>query len=123
MREASAGLMPWREAIVSQIIRDGYDRARLDVPVLVRAEFLFPRPKAHFGSQKGKPYIKDSAPYWKASDPDLDKLQRSVGDALAQGGVLTDDNLIVRWDTAKRYCFMGEREGAFLEVMPISPEA
>jgi Holliday junction resolvase RusA-like endonuclease len=119
MREDSAGLMPWREAIVSQILRDGYQTARLEVPVLVRAEFLFNRPKSHFGSKKGKPYLKDSAPHWKMSDPDLDKLQRSVGDALAQGGVLKDDNLIVRWDTAKRYCFIGEREGASIEVIPM----
>jgi Holliday junction resolvase RusA-like endonuclease len=122
MREASAGLMPWREAIVSQIIRDGYDRTMLEVPVLVRMEVLFARPKSHFGSRKGQPYLKDSAPYWKASDPDLDKIQRSVGDALAQGGVLADDNLIVRWDTGKRYCFIGEREGATIEVIPIPAE-
>jgi Holliday junction resolvase RusA-like endonuclease len=119
MREASAGLMPWREAIVSQIIRDGYSNTLLDVPVLVRAEFLFTRPKAHYGSKKGVPYIKGDAPFWKSSDPDLDKLQRSVGDALAQGGVLKDDNLIVRWDAGKRYCFDGEREGAIIEIIPL----
>lgn len=119
MREASAGLMPWREAIVSQILRDGYNTARLEVPVLVRVEFLFDRPKSHYGSKKGVPYVKGGAPYWKASDPDLDKLQRSVGDALAQGGVLKDDNLIVRWDSGKRYGFDGEREGAIIEVIPL----
>lgn len=117
MREASTGLMPWREAIVSQIIRDGHDKAGIAVPVLVRAAFLFTRPKAHYGTKKGQPYLRENAPFYKATAPDLDKLQRSLGDALTQGGVIRDDDLIVRWDTQKRYCLPGEREGAIIEVM------
>lgn len=119
MREASKNLEPWREAIVSQITRDGLNRTLLAVPVLVRASFLFTRPKAHFGTLKGQPYLKPNAPEYKTSDPDLDKLQRSLGDALAQGGVLFDDNVIVRWDTVKRYCSRDEREGVLVEVIPL----
>ena len=119
MREASTGLMPWREAIVSQIMRCGYDEMLLAGPVLVRASFLFTRPKSHYGTLKGQPYVKGNAPSFKMSDPDLDKLQRSLGDALAQGGVLKDDNLIVRWDTVKRYCSRDEREGVVVEVIPL----
>ena len=119
MREASTALMPWREAIVGQIVRDGLQDTLLAVPVLVRASFLFTRPKAHYGTLKGQPYVKGNAPEYKTSDPDLDKLQRSLGDALAQGGVLQDDNLIVRWDTVKRYCARDEREGVMVEVIPL----
>lgn len=119
MREASPRLLPWREAIVGQIVRDGLQNTLLAVPVLVRASFLFTRPKSHYGTIKGQPYLKGNAPEYKTSDPDLDKLQRSLGDALAQGGVLLDDNLIVRWDTVKRYCSRDEREGVLVEVIPL----
>ena len=118
-KEASANLMPWREAIVGQIVRDGLNKTLYGDPVMVRASFLFARPKSHYGSKGGQPYLKPTAPMFRGSDPDLDKLQRSLGDALAQGGVLLDDNLIVRWNTTKRYCNEGEREGAIVEVIPL----
>ena len=34
--------------------------------------------------------------------PDLDKLQRAIGDALGNG-ILKDDSRIVHWDVWKRY--------------------
>ena len=118
MREASTKLMPWREAIVSQIIRDGLNDTLLDGPLTVRAVFMFPRPKAHFGVKSGVPYLKDTAPRFKTTAPDLDKLCRSLGDALTQSGLITDDDRIARWETEKRYCNGPERPGVFVEVMP-----
>jgi len=35
--------------------------------------------------------------------PDLDKVQRAVGDALQFSGLIEDDKLICEWVTAKRY--------------------
>ena len=116
MREASTGLMPWREAIVSQILRDGWGRERITSPVSVRVTFWFERPKAHYGRKGGEPYVKDNAPYYKTTAPDLDKLQRSLGDALTQGGVLADDDLIVVWHAEKAYA---DRAGASVEVIPL----
>ena len=117
MREASKNLQPWREAIVSQIIRDGLNDTMLDGPLTVRAVFMFPRPAAHYGSRKGEKYLKDNAPQFKPTAPDLDKLCRSLGDALTQSGLITDDDRIVRWETEKRYCNGPERPGVFVEVM------
>lgn len=114
MREASKSLEPWREAIVSQIMRDGYSGTLMDGPLTVRAVFIFPRPTSHYGTKKGEKYLKDTAPYYKESAPDLDKLCRSLGDALTQSGAITDDARIVRWNTEKVY---GERPGVQVEVM------
>ena len=116
MREASTRLMPWREAIVSQIMRDGYDDpdTRMEGPLVVRVTFIFARPSAHYGTKKGTKYLKDNAPYYKTTAPDLDKLCRSLGDALTQGGAIKDDDLIVCWHAEKVY---GERPGAVVEVM------
>ena len=115
MREASTKLMPWREAVVSQIIRDGWDNTQMDGPLVVRVTFIFDRPAAHYGTRKGEKYLKDTAPYYKTTTPDLDKLCRSLGDALTQGGAIKDDDLIVCWHAEKIY---GERAGAVVEVLP-----
>ncbi len=115
MREASKNLEPWREAIVSQIMRDGYNGAMLDGPLTVRATFIFNRPASHFGSKKGEKYLKDNAPYYKITAPDLDKLCRSLGDALTQSGLISDDDRIVRWEAEKVY---GDHPGVRVEVMP-----
>lgn len=116
MREASKNLMPWREAIVSQIMRDGLQNTRYDGPVSVRVTFWFERPKAHYGRKSGQPYLRDNAPRYKTTAPDLDKLQRSLGDALTQGGVLVDDDQIVVWHAEKKYA---DRAGADVEVIPL----
>ncbi|QPK80799.1 RusA family crossover junction endodeoxyribonuclease [Schaalia sp. ZJ405] len=64
----------------------------LDEPVIVIADFYLPRPK--------NPKFKDQA----ATKPDLDKLQRAVGDALAcKGGVLAEDSRIIGWYSSKRW--------------------
>jgi hypothetical protein len=47
--------------------------------------------------------VKDSAPRWKSSAPDLDKLCRAIGDVLEQSAILRNDALIVRWTATKEY--------------------
>ena len=67
---------------------------RYDGPVAVTAAFFLPRPKS--AKKRLVPHVK----------PDLDKLIRAVGDALApykQPGVLKDDSRIVTWRATKDY--------------------
>ena len=67
---------------------------RHDGPVTVTAAFFLPRPKS--AKKRLMPHVK----------PDLDKLIRAVGDALApykQDGVLKDDSRIVTWRASKDY--------------------
>lgn len=68
---------------------------RHDGPVVVTVSFLLPRPKSVPRTRR-LPHVK----------PDLDKLIRAVGDALApykQDGVLKDDSRIVTWRASKDY--------------------
>ena len=55
-----------------------------DAPVEVHVKFWLPRPK--------KPRLENAA-----TALDLDKLQRCIGDALEQSGVLANDARIVKW--------------------------
>lgn len=114
--EASKKLMPYREAIISQIIRDGLSETLLEGPVCVRAVFTFERPKAHYGTGKNALVVKDNAPYYKATAPDSDKLCRALGDALQQGGIVRDDAQIVVWHATKVY---GPRHMTVVEVIPM----
>ena len=56
----------------------------IDEPVEVAVHFWLPRPK--------KPRLEHAA-----TGVDLDKLQRCIGDALEQSGVLRNDARIVKW--------------------------
>lgn len=63
-----------------------------DGPVTVEAHFYLPRPK------------RPKFPNYPATKPDLDKLIRAVGDALAgHNGVLSEDSRIVTWITTKEF--------------------
>ena len=81
---------------------------RYDGPVEVWAEFRLPRPKSAPKSRKHA-----------QMKPDLDKLQRAVGDALApykRPGVLRDDSRIVSWSAVKRYADGAHPAGVMVRV-------
>ena len=80
-----------------------------DGPVVVDAVFLLSRPKSV--KKRLMPHAK----------PDLDKLIRAVGDALApyrQPGVLKDDSRIVTWHASKHYA-TPYKPGVFITVSPV----
>lgn len=66
-----------------------------DEPLIVQAEFRFPMPKSRRATDRAAGTI------CKATAPDLDKLQRALGDSLTAGGLLRDDALIAEWRVCK----------------------
>lgn len=108
--EANKNLAPWRKdaiacATEAKILVVGEDHADaiFTGPVQVTMVAYFPRPGAHYGSGRNAGVLKPSAPTWHMSAPDLDKLQRAVGDVLTQAQIVRDDRLIVSWDASKVY--------------------
>lgn len=87
LRDSNAAkLKPWRAKVAAAAdIGHTYD-----TPVFVAAVFYMPRPK------RPKFLI-------PAVKPDLDKLFRALGDGMTDGGLLTDDSLIVSQWVHKRY--------------------
>ena len=88
-----------------------YWEPRYDGPVEVWAEFRLPRPKSVPKSRQ-----------WPHVKPDLDKLQRAVGDALApykRPGVLRDDSRIVGWHAVKRYADDAHPAGVMVRVSKV----
>jgi crossover junction endodeoxyribonuclease RusA len=108
--KARANLKAWREA-VAQAVRshlDAFPASPLAEPVRVDATYRFP--------------VVASDPYrtFVAGTPDLDKLDRALGDALTQAGLLADDKWIVAGDRVKVYAGRGQTVGAEVTVSSLA---
>lgn len=124
MIESCKRLKPWREQIIA-------DAQALALPqtitgaVSVSLVFCFTRPKTHLNS-KGQ--LKPSAPAYKVTKPDADKLARAVLDSLTIAGIIKDDALVNTLSVQKRYCVGAEAAGVLITVMdmeeqPFDPDA
>ena len=107
--EASKKVGPWREAVVSQVLRGGHG-LNLHGPLEVRITFMFTRPKAHYL----KDGLRPNAPRYVARTPDIDKLCRSTLDGLTQAGVMLDDKQVVILHAQKIY--VDESPGAIIHI-------
>lgn len=103
--EANKKLAPWRKDALSCAIeaKGEHDGPLFVGPVSVTVVAYFPRPASHYGTGRNAGVLKPTAPFWHASAPDLDKVQRALGDVLTQAQIVLDDRLIVAWDASKVY--------------------
>ena len=86
----SPKLKEWREKI-AQVVREQAGEPAHRSPVSVTAVFVFNKPKT---VQRDRPTV----------PPDLDTLQRALGDAISiDAKYLTDDSQIVEWHSEKVY--------------------
>lgn len=81
-------------------------------PVVLRLTFYQTRPKGHYRTGKNAGMLRESAPKFPASKPDVLKLARGVEDAIT-GIVWKDDAQIVDEHLTKRY---GEHPGCEVEI-------
>lgn len=88
-------------------------------PLEVTIVFRLARPKAHYGTRAGQPYLKPTAPVHVDRMPDLDKLERATLDALTSAGVWGDDGQVARLSTEKVYADPG-LPGADIWITPIT---
>jgi crossover junction endodeoxyribonuclease RusA len=91
----------------------------LEGPVGAQITFRMPRPKGHYGTGRNAGVLKDSAPRYPASMPDLDKLLRAIFDALTDAHVWRDDGQVVFATTSKQYAEEG-RIGVEITVGPMT---
>jgi Holliday junction resolvase RusA-like endonuclease len=151
MKESSDYVRAWRQTVMGAALSVMLDvseherlRATLQGPVLLGAEFLFPRPRKHMAacSTCRRLRIKrirgvceqvhdadglvvwDLAPTYVTCTPDLDKLIRAVQDSLKTAGVYKDDSQVVGYAgfplTCKRYTNPGEEPGARIRVWKLA---
>lgn len=104
--EANPRTRPWRAAVSAAAHEAMGGQPLITGPVYVKAVFRFPRTKSHYRTGKNAHLLRPDAPRWHAGTPDLDKLQRAIGDALT-GVLLRDDKQIAVWHATKRYAVLG----------------
>ena len=121
MIESSKALKPWRQRVNTAWNTTG--RNPIEGPVTVRATFVMPRPKSHYGTGRNTGQIKDTyldLPH--VTKPDCDKLLRAILDALSttktQHGAYQDDSHVVRAWAEKRYVRPGEEPHAIITLTP-----
>ena len=107
MFESNKRLPGWREAVVMacKVAFMEHGSTPMLGPVNVQVQFFMPRPKS---TTRQFPNVA----------PDLDKLQRAVGDALEQSGVLSNDAQIIYWMAQKFYANDKFSPGAIINVKP-----
>ena len=117
IEDNDAKLRPWRHALVVSAL-EAMNGSTMRFTGAVRAEmiFLFRRPKGHYGTGRNAAVVKETAPKYRASKPDADKLARAVLDALTVAGVLMDDRQVVSLGIIKRYAEPHEPEGVRILV-------
>jgi Holliday junction resolvase RusA-like endonuclease len=108
---------PWREA-VAWAARNaaGPNWQVLRGPVEIELLYRFARPKLHYGSGRNRDKLRPSAPEYKQTYPDLDKLARNTLDALVQAGIFANDSQVAVLICEKRW---GERSGLHVRVRPL----
>lgn len=111
--ETTKNHKPWRDSLIAGAKDALNGRVPHCGPVDVQATFIFPRPKYHYGTGRNVNNLKPTAPDIHTSKPDLDHLQRSLGDALTLAGVIRDDAQIARWEVTKVY---GETPGVRVDI-------
>ena len=107
---------PWRDR-VAFYAREAYSGELLDGPLEVRITFALVRPKGHFRTGKNSHIVRDSAPRYPTTKPDVLKLARSTEDALT-GVLWVDDARTVDMTIRKIY---DARPGAWIAVETKDP--
>lgn len=107
----ASDVKPWRKTIADAVFRawvsSGDDRPFTE-PVIVWATFYLPKPKT----------VKRLLP---SVAPDLDKLQRALGDALSvDSNCIEDDALIVKWHSSKVYAATPEDAGVKVAIKTVA---
>lgn len=117
MKETSVGLAPWRSAVAGRAREVRAEAGQtFDGPLKITAQFRVPMPK--------------SRPAWARTQgialcsvaPDLDKLMRSLGDALKDGGLVADDALFAIEHLSKIEVW-DAWTGAVVRVQALDPRA
>lgn len=84
-------------------------------PLLLTLVFYRPRPKGHFGTGRNASRLKDSAPAYPTTMPDLTKLIRATEDGLT-GVIWKDDSQVVAQQTFKLYADEPHKPGVLIRV-------
>ena len=97
------------------------DQETYDQPLYVVYEFVFPRPKGHFGTGKNAGILKGSSPRHCTVPKDLDNMEKFYADSF-NFTAYRDDCQIVESKAKKRYVGEGEMPFVKMDIYPLDIE-
>lgn len=121
VRDANAKkLKPWRAEVAGCVVEamEAAAWVTLDEPVEVSITFFHPRPAGHYGTGRNAGILKPSAPRWKSTAPDIDKLARSILDSLTTSRAIRDDARVARLVVEDLYADFAT--GARITITPLT---
>lgn len=110
-------LIPWRDAVraeAQRVIEAGAEPIPSG-PVQMRALVIVARPKSHYRTGRSAHRLREDAPMWCAKSPDLDKVARSICDALTDAGAWGDDKQVAHLDMRQIYA-TADSPGALITI-------
>lgn len=110
--DSNRNAAPWEARIAAAASAEFGERELIRGPVAVRVSFFFARPKGHYRTGRNAGLLRDTAPRFMATLPDVDKLVRCALDALS-GIVIHDDTQVIELHARKLY---GEPEQAVFTI-------
>ena len=110
----SEPLQQWYGAVTSAAAEAMGDNLLWCGPVRLSVVFYFKRPKGHFGTGKNADTLKPSAPERHTKKPDLDKLLRTIQDALTST-VYRDDSQVCEYGVLTKQYGTPERAEIMIE--------
>ena len=115
--DVSKRVRPWRRTVKDHATKQMklVGCPQFQGPVVVTLDFALPRPASHYRTGRFAGLVKDAAPRFPVSKPDVDKLTRAVLDSLT-GSVYGDDAQVVELSVWKRYVGVGETAGVEIVV-------
>lgn len=93
----------FKAAVQAGAIEAGLMNKLLEGPIALELVFRLPRPKGHFGTGKNASRLKETAPHWHTSKPDLDNIEKALKDALSDIRVWRDDCQVCKVSKTKVY--------------------
>lgn len=120
VRDANAKtLKPWRAEVAAAVAEamTSCGWVTLDAPAEVTIAFFHPRPGGHYGTGRNAGILKPTAPRWKSTAPDIDKLTRAILDALTTSRALRDDARVARLMVEDLYA--DAATGARITIRPL----
>jgi Holliday junction resolvase RusA-like endonuclease len=96
-------LKPWRELVEAGARRWVTETADEGQPLEVALTWSLRRPDSHYRTGRYADLLKDLAPIYPTSRPDVDKLTRAVLDALTKSKRIVDDSQVTDAVVRKRY--------------------
>lgn len=120
VEQGGEALRLWREDVKASAVVTRQRSGTLSGAVWGTFRFYVARPKSHWRTGANAHLLRDKAPRWPVTRPDLDKVLRSTCDALTTAALWHDDSQLVHVTASLDYADT-RPPGVWIELTSLDP--